>query len=317
MKRKLKVVVTCALDTEPYAIDHIGVKQGLEQLNIDYKIIDPIKYKIDGMIQQIIEYDPDIVVHYMDNSLTEGAPSKIAEKCECKQIFWEMDYRPLEHNIEQSYDGQWNNWKKECQHLDHIFLSNKGQLNNWKRFFGVSTSYLPHGCYVIDNPIYDKKFRYPCVFIGGMLEGKLYGTRKELVSKISQSIDVKIINATERDNRNKIWSDMPKIYHSSDVVLDISHFWDNPGYASGRYFYSAGLGGCSITKRFPDCEELYPEGTKIYFDTPEEAVESIKYYQKHDKERETVKLKAFKYNKIHHTFKLRFKEIFKILNIKL
>ena len=110
---------------------------------------------------------------------------------------------------------------------------------------------------------------------------------------------------------------MAAIYHSSDCCLDISHFWDIDGYASGRYFYTGGFGACSITKRFPGCEELYPEGTKIYFNEADEAVEKIKYYQTHKKEREKVKLVAFEHNKKYHSFQNRFIEIFRKLNITL
>lgn len=318
MKNKFKVVITTAIITENFAIDHLGVKQGLDQLSdkIDYRIIDPLYYGFNKTLELILDYKPDLVVHYMDNSLTNALPQKIAEKYKCIQVFWEMDYRPIAHNIEQSYDGQWQKWILQMPYLDHIFLSNEGQLEDWKRFFKIDVSFLPHGCYVVNKLTYDKNFHYPCVFIGGVSNG-IFQVRKDFIDEIKTLVNVTHINESEKNARNEVWSNMPAIYYSSDVVLDISHFWDCAKYASGRYFYTSGLGGCSITKRFPGCEELYPEEIKIYFDTLEEAVEKIKYYQKHEKERERIKLLAYKYNKKYHNFLIRFNTIFKTLNINL
>ncbi len=315
MKKKFKIIVTCAIDTEPTACDHIGVKQGLEDLNLDYLLVDPCNKTVEEISEKIVEFNPDLVVYYMDLLLSKQIPSSLKGRFDGLQVFWEMDYRPLHERIEQSYDGQFQHWANEMINLDHIFMSNKGQLVEWKEFFKVDTSYLPHGCYVLDKPQFDKDFKYPCVFMGGMLNNPPFDERKKLIEKIMELTEITHVNAYDRDTRNKNWTDMPKIYHSSDVVLDISHFWDNPGYASGRYFYSAGLGGCCVTKRFPDCEELYPEGIKIYFDTQEEAAEKIKYYQEHEKEREQIKLKAFQYNKSHHSFKIRFTQLLNKLDI--
>ena len=317
MKKKLRLIVTVAIETEPTAIDHIGVKQGLNALKdkIDYLLLDPLRKTDEEFVEQVIAFKPDVVIHYMDTMLSRGIPQRIADKIKCKQVFWEMDYSPICENTEQSYEGQWMKWKNQFEYIDHIFLSNKGQLEDWKKYFEVDTSFLPHGCYVFDKPQYDKQYKYPCVFIGGMVDGKWFDIRKKLLEEIMRKIDVTHLNKPEFENRKEIWTNMPKIYHSSDTVLDISHFWSDPGYASGRYFYTAGLGGCSITKRFPDCEELYPEGTKIYFDEPEECVEKVQYYQIHETERENVKLAAFEYNKIHHNFKLRFETILKQLNL--
>jgi len=305
----MKIAVTVAIETEPTAIDHIGVKQGLDWLGWDYLLVDPIRNRIDDVVKQIIDYKPDVILHYMDNMLRGRAPEKIADGCNAKQVFWEMDYRPLKSTLENSYDGQWGAWREQMQYMDRIFLSNKGQMADWEHFFRVPTSFLPHGCYVPKKLVFKKKLSHPCLFMGGMNSAPPFNERKQFIEKIMELVDITHITDSGREKRNQNWSDMPSLYYSSDTVLDISHFWDNPGYCSGRYFYTAGLGGCSITKRFPDCEKLYPQGTKLYFDTPEDAVSLITYYQKHKKEREAVKQRAYEYNKKHHNFKKRFEEI--------
>jgi len=309
----MKIAITTAIEQEPYAIDHLGVKQGLDWMGWDYLIADPIIRGAEDAISRIIKFKPDIVVHYMDIMLKSKAPEIIAKAIKTKQVFWEMDYRPMAHNTENSYDGQWNHWLTQAPYLDHIFLSNKGQIDWWEKEWKTPVSYLPHGCYIPDKPKYDPRFVCGCVFIGSMINSEPFVQRTKLIEKIRKYIQIAHINSHNPEERNENWKNMPAIYHSADTILDISHFWDNPGYASGRYFYSAGLGGCSITKQFPDCKQLYPDGTKVYFNTPEEAIEKIKYYQKHSRARNIVKQKAFEHTKKYHNFKLRFQKIYDTL----
>lgn len=299
----MRIVVTVAHETEPTAIDHLGVRQGLDWLGWDYLLIDP-KAGMDAMADSIVAFRPDLVLYYMDNTLKAGIPKEVREKYDCKQAFWQMDYRPRR----MDYDGQWRDWKGMAPYLDHIFLSNRGQIEWWREEWGLPVTYLPHGSWVPDRPVFDSDERYPCVFMGAMNGQWPYNARKELIEEIMEGTEITVINAGG-DERNDNWTRMPAIYHSSDCVLDVSHFWDDPGYASGRYFYSAGLGGACVTKRFPRCEELYPQGTKLYFDTPNEAVESIERLQKDAKLRQGTKDAAYGHNKEHHNFKLRFEEI--------
>ena len=75
------------------------------------------------------------------------------------------------------------------------------------------------------------------------------------------------------------------------------------------------MGGCAVAKRFPGCEELFPEGTKAYFDTPEEAADKIKYYLENEEERNKIKIAGKKWANKYHTYDVRFKELFKKLDI--
>ncbi len=104
---------------------------------------------------------------------------------------------------------------------------------------------------------------------------------------------------------------MPGIYHGAACVIDMSHEWRVRGYASGRYWYTAGLGACSISKRFPGCEDFYEDKVhKAYFDTLDEAVELIKFYIQHEPERESMKKAAWKHNIKYHNYEIRFRDMF-------
>jgi hypothetical protein len=311
----MKLTFVGNLITLPYSPDHAGVRQGMEYLKetgkiSGYNIVEPHIYgnRNQDFANAVAATNPDIVIHGMTDSLSQIIPPMVKQQLpNVIQIFSMWDYRP--DNLQ--YDGLWERWKQSAPALDLITLSNKNQLAWWKDEFETETMYWPHGC-VIQEPQYDEKYAYDCVFVGGRNDSWPYSERVKLIDEISEHINVEWINAPGGDSnseRIQIWKNLPKIYHSAKTVLDISHFWDADGYASGRYFYSAGLGGCSITKRFPGCEDLYPDNTKIYFDTPEEAIEKIKFYVENEKKGDKVKSAAQSYTKENHSYMKRFDEL--------
>lgn len=298
---EIKISIVAEIERNPYSCDHRGLIQGLQELRIEYQIADPILYNPRILAHKIKEFKPDLVLHHMTNPMIDGLPKMLEG---FNQIFWMLDFNPDTSEYQQ--------WTEQGKYLKHIFLSNYDYLDWWKENFKVPTSYLPHGSYIPAVLEYDKKFRYPCVFMGSMINQGRFKPRYDLIEAINNKTPITIINSYDEKQRNENWRNTEKIYHSSDVVLDISHHWDTKGYASGRFFYSAGYGACCVTKRFPRCEELYPEGTKAYFDTAEEAVEKIKFYQTHKREREEMKRSAYEYAKQKHSYKLRWQKILEV-----
>lgn len=290
----MKIALLIAAETEPFAPDHMGWIQGAKKLGLEYKVIDPIKHDATAVTAQVAAFDPDLVFHGMNNSL-EAAQS-IRNGMKAKQVFAMFDYRP-DHN---RYDGMFDSWVEISKSLDHVFLSNHDQIPWWREELHAPVDYMIHGSYIPPKPVTDKTLAHPTVFMGGMNDEPPLNARKKLIEEIKSKIDITHVHSYDRDQRNQNWKDMPGLYHSSDTVLDISHFWDVEGYASGRFFYAGCLGGCSITKRFPGCEELFPADCKAYFDTVDEAVELIRYYRTHHYARREMKRKAYYWGKEHH-----------------
>jgi len=308
--------------TLPYSPDHSGILQSLEHLKSigrisDYMIADVSQRLKEGetaMVDCIVERKPDLVVHGMTDSLSQIWPPKIKERLpKTIQVMAMWDYRPQE----LQYDNLWGKWKHSAPGLDLITLSNKNQLEWWAKDFGVETMYWPHGC-VVQDVEFDEAYAHNTIFVGGRNDSYPYNARVELIDSIARLTPIEWINYAGGDStpeRVKVWKDIGKIYGSAKTTLDISHFWDAEGYASGRYFYTSGLGACAITKRFPGCEELFPEGTKIYFDTPQEAVEKIKYYLEHEDARNEVKRKGKEWANKYHNYTVRFEQLFRKLRI--
>jgi len=306
-KEDIKIAYVGELDRTPDAPDHLGIRQGLNSFN--GLVIDPVLNDEAYVINAVNAFKPDLIIHGNTDSLSRRLASRIKNTSGAKQVFWMLDYQPSMEKY-----SEWHNWITERGAYDMIFLSNKDQIKYWADGFQCPTEYLPHGC-VVDKLKYDLKFDMDVVFIGGHSNNDWYANRFHLIEDILKLYPVKIHTGSGVEGRNQVWRDMPYIYHTSSAVLDISHSWDARGYASGRYFYSAGLGGCSITKRFPDCEDLYPEGAKLYFDTPEEAFDLIEKVKADKKFQGGVKQKAWEINKDKHNYTLRFKHIIKCLSI--
>ncbi len=298
-----KLVYVGELTRTPDAFDHRGIKQGLEWLGIDYLVVDPVLLSPAEIINKCNNFGADLIVHGNTDSLDNGTIPEIKGK----QVFFLGDCR--------TDDYPWDRWGQNKGYLDHVFISNRDQLKIWSEKFDCHASFWTHGCYVPDKLEYDKDFAHEVVFIGTHHDHYPYHVRRDFIKLIESKIPIRHITGSGVEGRNEIWRQMPKIYHSSKFVLDVSHFWDLKGYASGRYWYSAGLGGCALTKRFPDCEEFYKDKIhKLYFDSPEEAAFLYKHYSKYPDEIQRIKQSAYEWNKKYHNYKVRFKTMFKILN---
>jgi len=126
---------------------------------------------------------------------------------------------------------------------------------------------------------------------------------------------LKIIDApaqTKPKLRATILKELPNLYYSAKISLDWSHFTYIQGYTSNRFWIITGSGGFALTKRFPGCTDFYPEGTRAYFDTPEEALELRDYYLSHPEEREKIRLAGYAHA-IHHTYSNRFATMFDVI----
>lgn len=308
-KSGIRFIYVGELLRTPHAPDHMGIIQGLSQLKQDgiiseYKIVDPVLHP-NTVVMECNEFKSDIIVHGNTDSLDKNWPHDIKTNIQC---FFMGDIQPRQSD----YD-RWNLWVANgVNAFQAVFISNRDQLNMWSEAFKAPAYFWPHGCYVPDK-LEKGTDLHNLLFIGSMTPWGNYQSRVNLIQEIGRLTKIDYITADDVAGRNKIWSAMPKLYHTANFVLDISHFWNIDGYASGRYWYSGGLGGCSLTKRFPGCEEFYTDKTeKLYFDTPEETVELMDQFKNSI---DTIKWNAYTKNKNCHNYRIRFLEMFRLLGL--
>ena len=293
---------------EKYCPNMQGQQQALDLMGIDYKFID-CRARL-SWAKDVIQYEPDLVVYLLMDALisNDDAYQVKRQLPDVKTVMWYGDLRDERTGGIPHIDF--------TDVLDRFFVSNDGQHRFWKAMVGLEGEYLPLACdYKVERE-YDERYAYDVVFIGGMYRGVL-GRRTKLLNKIMEEIDVKQINEESPKRRALVYKNMPKIYGSSKISLDVSNFWDIPGYTSNRGFIIPMYSGFSLSKRFPGCEDLFEdEKHKVYFDTAEDAIDKIKYYLNNKEEREKIREAGHKHALANHTYIERFKTMFNKLGLK-
>jgi hypothetical protein len=284
----MKIVYCGALYEEPNAPDHLGIQQGFNDLGWDWSIVSPRSQTLSGeeIADEINIINPELVIHGNADSLD----SKICEHIskDTKQIFWMLDYR----TPDMLGARKWNRWKQNAPYIDAVFIS-----------AGDHVTWIP------PKLQYNEKFAYDVLFIGVRHYSVPLNARTELLTQIDKLIPITFLHSSEMEERNSIWTNMPLYYHSSKIVLDVSHFWNNWGYCSGRYWYTATLGACTLTKQFPGCYQFFPDTFKWYFETASQASNLIKVLLNKEEERERTKRRVSRYAWKNHSYAIRFQQM--------
>lgn len=291
---------------ELYCPHFMGVRSGLEELGCEYRFL-CCRHDA-AYIKKTIDFKPDLVVIGLTDPLNQFYPvENIRHKLpNAKIVFWYGDLRTEKNN----------RLKINLHHyLDAMFVSNDGQRKFWQANLNIKDVYfLPLACTPIPKPIIDSRFAFPKVFIGSKNFSVGLHKRAVLINDF-EKMGFKRIDSQIPHIRMQIYKNMPAIYGSSKISLDISHYTDIQGYTSVRYWEIPAMWGLALTKRFPSCEEFYPENTRVYFDTPEEAQEKSRYYLTHEKERLEMVRRGHEQS-YQHTHASRFRQMFAILGLE-
>jgi spore maturation protein CgeB len=303
---KLALVASSFPNYENYCPNNIGMKAGLNRLGIDWKFFSCRNNE--NWTNEVIAYDPSFIVYALPDVIRrEEWRIKIQNKLPSAiKVFWYGDLRVEGMNYPEG----------DCsKNVDAMFVSNDGQKDFYNEKLKIKDVYfLPLGAEP-QKPNYVKKFDFDMVFIGAKnYTGKLY-SRAKMIQDFEDNGCMRIDSGVPRI-REKIYKAMPEIYRSSKISLDISHFTNIPGYTSNRYWNIPAFQGFALTKRFPRCEEFYPESMRAYFDTLEEGLELRNYYLTHEDHRVKMMEKAHKHSE-NHTCDKRFLEMFKKMNVKI
>jgi len=299
--KKVALIATDWPAYEKYCPNFTGMMDGLEKLEIEHQLF---SCRPQLRVSDVIEYEPDFIIYgLLDMVKHPEWREEIKKKLpNAKIVMWYGDLR-------DNTTGQIN---ADMSEIDMMFVSNNDQEEFYKRKWKVKEcKFLPLGA-SIKNVEYDAHFDFDFVFLGSKITGSSFMDRA-LEIGLYQQQGLKLINADAQrfpTLRAKILKTMPTIYRSSKICLDISHFTNIDGYTSNRYWNISASGGVALTKRFPGCEKFYPEDSRIYFDTFEEAIEKKNYYLKHPEKLEPIRKRALEVAKLHE-YTERFLEMFK------
>jgi len=305
MKKPKKIAIIGATwpEYERYCPNFTGMTKGLETLGIEHHLF-TCRPQLD--LDALLEYDPDLVVYgLIDMVRNRPLRLRIRESLpNAKIVMWYGDLRNKETG------GQ---IERDVSEIDAMFVSNDAQEEYYKSRWKVpACHFLPLGSQIYE-PAYNPKFDFDFVFIGGLITGAGFLDRARMMWRFKEH-GLKVVDGPMRkpEMRAKVMKNMPQIYRSSKVVLDVSHFTDIRGYTSNRFWIITASGGFALTKRWPGCEDFYPEGTRAYFDTFEEALALRDLYLADPDARERIRKAGHEHAK-NHTYDKRFIKMFKIL----
>lgn len=288
---------------EKYCPNFTGMQLGLAEMGIEHKLFScrPVLN-----VDALIAYEPDLVIYGLLDMVRARDTRLLIRRSlpNARIVMWYGDLRnPATGQI-----------SADMREIDAMFVSNGAQNEYYEKLWRVpSCHFLPLGSPVWDPEI-KAKYQLPFIFVGAVITGDGFMERARIMWHLREH-GLKIIDApaqTQPTLRAKILKDLPSLYRSASVTLDWSHFTNIQGYTSNRFWIVTGAGGFALTKRWPGCTDFYPEGTRVYFDTPEEALELKEYYLKHPEEREKIRA-AGHAHAIHHTYSNRFAIMFDVI----
>lgn len=285
---------------EKYCPNFVGMQDGLKKLGIEYKLFS-CRPNFDA--DEVVNYKPDFVIYALLDMVKDHNARMVIRKGlpNAKIVMWYGDLR-------NNNTGQ---IKADMSEIDMMFISNNAQNEYYEKRWRVKKcQFLPLGA-SIHKVKYDINYDFGFVFLGSKITGGAFLDRYYEIGRY-QNQGLKLINGDAQRNpdlRAKILKIMPVIYRSSKLCLDISHFTDIDSYTSNRYWNIGAAGGVALTKRFPNCEKFYPEDSRVYFDTFEEAIEKKNYYLSHPEELEQIRKRALEVAE-NHTYDKRFLEMF-------
>lgn len=288
---------------EKHCPNFTGMQFGLAEMGIEHQLFScrPVLN-----VDAVIAYQPDFIVYGLLDMVRAYEKRMQIRRAlpDAKIVMWYGDLRNNE-------TGQ---IAADMSEIDAMFVSNDAQSAYYKAIWRApSCHFLPLGS-PLYSPVYKSKYDLDFIFVGAVITGRGFLERAQIMLDLKQK-GLKIIDApaqTKPALRAKILADLPSLYRSAKISLDWSHFTDIPGYTSNRFWIITGSGGFALTKRWPGCTDFYPEGTRAYFDTPEEALELRDYYLSHPEEREKIRA-AGHAHAIHHTYSKRFATMFDVV----
>jgi hypothetical protein len=302
MPRKVAIVGTDYPGYERFCPNWVGMLEGLDTLGIERALF-TCRPALD--IEALVEYCPDLVVYgLIDMVKREDWRREIRQRLpHARIVLWYGDYR----------DRATGQITADLGELECMFVSNDAQAEWYERIWRVRKClYLPLGSKIYPE-IINPRFAFDFVFIGGKMTGRRFVDRAIEIGRF-QKEGLRVVNgpAHRPDLREKVFAAMPAIYRSSKISLDQSHFTDVLRYTSNRHWIIPASGGFALTKRFPGCELDYPEGTRAYYDSFDEAIDKMRYYLAHPDEREEIRL-AGRVHAAQHTYDHRFRRMFQYL----
>lgn len=192
------------------------------------------------------------------------------------------------------------------------------------REWGIDSEYLPW-CFEeeIVKKLKKKEKKYEVVFIGGFSPHHSEGNKmlERLANEVKvdfwgYGVETLLPGSLIRKNFHKfVWGEkMYQIMARAKIVVNRHINVAGESANNMRMFEATGVGSLLVTDDKPNMKEFFEPGKEVViYKEAEDLVEKVKYYLEHNKERERIAKAGQKRTLKNHTYKIRMKELDKIL----
>jgi len=238
------------------------------------------------------------------------------------------------------WDDQWriNFTKFWAPHFSYITTPDFDGIRKWRERGYNNVIYSPFGC---NHFLYKKKNlpkKYDVSFVG------MYHPHRNWILKKIKKAGIDVFTVGSGWGKYVSYEEIINIFNQSKVNLNLSNSqsWDlryllssvkaikaalsllrrkeepkNREQIKGRHFEICGCGGFQISYYVEGLEHCYEIGKEIViFSGIDDLIEKIKYYLKHEAEREKIANTGYQRTLTDHTYQKRFREIFKRVGLK-
>jgi hypothetical protein len=210
--------------------------------------------------------------------------------------------------------------KPVYKHIDHFFTVD-GKMANW---FNTQTDvkghYLPAGVYDKECTYTPSKLKEEVIFVGSKTYHSEWPYRPKLINFLNKTYGARFSLYGKEGLGIIRGQELNNLYASTKIVVGdtLCPNFNYPDYWSDRIYETLGRGGFLIHPYITGLEKEFEDRKHVVFyeyNNLNQLKQLIDYYLEHEEEREEIRRSGHELVKNNYTYKNRWEEILKELNI--
>jgi hypothetical protein len=206
------------------------------------------------------------------------------------------------------------------KHIGHFFTVDRKMADWFNAKTKVKGHYLPAGVYDKESTYKKVKQTHDVIFVGSKKYHGEWPYRPKLISWLEKTYGDRFEHYGSGGKPSVRGIDLNKLYWSTKIVVGdtLCIGYNYPDYWSDRVYETMGRGGFIIHPYISGMEREFEDKKHLVFyeyGNFQQLQSLIDYYLEHEEEREAIRLAGHNLVKENYTYKNRWQQILKELNI--
>jgi len=267
----------------------------------------------ESLMREAIQQKPDLIFIYKGETVHKEVLSEVKNKTKAKIATWWVD-DPF----------RYPEVIKCAELFDYFFVFDSYHIERLNNAGMRQVHFLPCAC---DSDVFRKiemSEKERCFYGSDISFVGDSNDRREEVLGALVDYNMKIWGTVWKKSklrsyspvkRNVLPDELNKIYNNSKININIHHMQSVYG-TNSRTFEIASSGGFQLTDYKSDIRNLFKINSEIVcYEDINELREKVKYYLKHDAEREKIAISGMERSRRDHTYLNRMREVIKIVQV--